>query len=155
MTGINIYSVRYLKEYKIFESLSEVDVLSDICDDLRDDGYVVNITQPFRETDWFKKVEFKDRLTSPGSDPMNTTVVEVDFRGPAFDGVSIETDYTLRYFSFVKVKEVFDRMDKYMRSEGYNSELELCRQKYSGVQWVKFGGKITDKHKAYRIKFQK
>jgi hypothetical protein len=148
VTGINIYSVRYLKEYKIFESLSEVDVLSDICDDLRDDGYSVDIGQPYKN---FKTIIDDNYISAK----QNTIVVEVDWRGPVFDGVSIETDYTLRYFSFVKVKEVFDRMDKYMRSEGYNSELELCRQKYSGIQWVKFSGKITDKHKSYRIKFFK
>ena len=130
--------MKHLKSYKIFESLNELDTLSDICDDLRDDGYSVDI---------------KVRLDIYSD--KNIIVVEVDWRGPAFDGVSVDTDYTLRYFSFVKVKEAFDRMDSYMKSEGYNSELELCRQKYSGTQWVKFSGKITDKYKSYRITFQK
>lgn len=145
--------MKYLKSYKIFESLNELDTLSDICDELRDEGYSVDIGQPYKTSSHL--FVSRDRFKNIGDKKQNVIVVEVNVRVPVFPGVSVDTDYTLNYFSFVKVKESFDRMDSYMKSEGYKSELELCRQKMGGVTWEKFSGKNTDKHKSYRINFFK
>lgn len=132
--------MKHLKPYKMFESLSQMDTLSDICDELRDEGYSVDIGHPC--------ISRAHRISN------DSIIVEVGLRVPAFDGVSIDTDYKLNYFSFVKVKDVFDRMDVYMKSEGWDSELQLCRQKMSGQVWDRFSGKVTDKHKGYRIIFK-
>lgn len=64
------------------------------------------------------------------------------------------------YFNFDKVKEVFDRLDRYMKSNGFKSRLELYQNQ--GVhtpltssnmgRWVGFNSSLSN---GYRIKFWK
>lgn len=138
--------MKYLKSYRVYEfgpenmlSSNEITILSDICDEIRDDGYEVTIDQPYldpKSSFWFKKVPDK-----------NAIIVEVNLPEDYLDGI------TLRPFSFTRVKEAFDRMDAYMKGEGWKSELLFFKSKMGGGSWVPFAGKNTEKHGNYRIKF--
>jgi hypothetical protein len=131
------------KDTKLFESseeftrdtIEEFDDLKDICLDIEDDGYKSIVMKKFR----------------------NTSEVEVWMLKPVTLGDITHPLSSLYYnsFSFVKVKEVFERMERYMKSKGWTSKLEYYNVKMTGGYWTEFEGKSAEKHICYRIIFHK
>ena len=134
--------MKHIKTYKIFDgyilkpgvysySISDfIEEINDICLELEDEGYTATI---------YTEKEY-----------------------PYFDGIIIMASKSHQpdYFNFDKVKEVFDRLDRYMKSNGFKSRLELYQNQ--GVhtpltsanmgRWVGFNSSLSN---GYRIKFWK
>lgn len=119
-----------------------VDTISDICQDLKDDGYEIDIKQNLSHS---RTYEYKNKFYIKGGFITITVSKEEDY----LDG------YTLVPFSFVKVKETFTRMMNFMKEEGYEYDLCYLKRKMSHESWVSFSGKDDTKHESYQITFYK
>lgn len=107
--------MKFLKNYKIFESTSGnaftemrgiMDDIDDICNDARDDGFVVDI-EPTDEihlklVGLFRKASIESRKTAP----------------------PITVKFTKDEFSMSEIKDTIDRLAGYMRDERFDCEIE-------------------------------
>lgn len=120
---------------------SAIDTLGDICLELKDEGYNIEIEQDQSN----RKKEYDRRIYIDGG----YITVEVSKEESFLDG------YTHHPFSFVKVKESFNRMISFMKSDGYDYDLLYLKNKIGITQWERFSGKNDTKHRSYRIIFYK
>ena len=132
--------MKHITTYKLFESSKFQDVLDNLSDiflDMEDEGYK-SIVQEI-----------------PVCQKYDLSGIEVWMLKPVTlgDTTSPLTNLYYNSFSFVKVKEVFERMVRYMESKGWTSELEYFVVKFTGGYWTSFEGKSTEKHICYRIRF--
>src|ERR1035437_6984169 len=102
--------MKHLTKYKIFESLISInDIiadLKDICIELEDDGYSINI----------KWQNSKIR-------PHIMCVVNLEHSVPSY-----------RPFPFSAIKEEFDRMDRCVRSKGFTSAISCYSDHWISFQ---------------------
>ena len=122
--------MRHIKEYRIFESSSlkeNEQILGDICQELKDDGYYVFTT--------------RDPNMHNDSDTEHGRC-----------GIVVDVESPVSPFSYNLVKEFFDRMDRYMSSEGWLSKLSYRKHGYTQTS-VRFYT-IENLHAySYRIEF--